>query len=277
MNVHESSTGSLHPRRPWLQFGHLRGFHWTKQTLAIPDLPASLVGLRILHITDTHIKRNWCEAHSTLLDRVQADPPDLILFTGDFVDAIVDPRNVLANLERFVRGLKSRLGVFSITGNHDGDLVGPRIEALGTQFINERRVNIESESGRIELIGLPGIRRRGFDPNWIETLPPRSAGVPRIVLAHFPDQVLLIKPLLADLMLSGHTHGGQICLPNGYAMLTHDKLPKAMAQGRWRVGDTQLIVSRGLGWTRWPVRIFCPAEVIEIELISVPVTQRERR
>jgi predicted MPP superfamily phosphohydrolase len=97
--------------------------------------------------------------------------------------------------------------------------------------------------------------------------------VPRIVLAHYPDQVRFVshtaKP---DVMLTGHTHGGQICLPGGRALMTHDYLPKRMARGSHRFGPTLLIVNRGFGWTKFPVRVFCPAQVIELRLLNAMIT-----
>jgi predicted MPP superfamily phosphohydrolase len=123
----------------------------------------------------------------------------------------------------------------------------------------------------MELIGLAGVKRRMFDPHFMAGLPPRQPGVPRIVLGHFPDQVRLIEPLGADVMLAGHTHGGQICLPNQRALISHDSLPKHMARGCHRVGQTLLVVNRGFGMTRWPVRLFCPAEVIELNLTAAGI------
>jgi len=91
--------------------------------------------------------------------------------------------------------------------------------------------------------------------------------VPRIVLCHYPD---LIRPAAAtiapDLYLAGHTHGGQICLPGERAILSHDSLAKSMCKGAHGYEGTCLIVSRGFGFSTLPLRVFCPAEVVEIEL-----------
>jgi predicted MPP superfamily phosphohydrolase len=116
------------------------------------------------------------------------------------------------------------------------------------------------------LIGLPGVKKWDFDPIRLAHLPPKQERVPRIILSHYPDRVEGLAPLQADAVLAGHTHGGQICLPGGRATLSHDTLPKYMARGVHRFGNTTLIVNRGFGATHWPIRIFCPAEVIEIVL-----------
>jgi predicted MPP superfamily phosphohydrolase len=255
-------------RGPWLQIGSLSGFEWNRLDLPVHHLPPALQNLRIIHLTDLHLTGRWDRAYDQLIARVNDDPPSLILFTGDFVDHVLDHRPALPVLERLVSQLKARLGRYAVTGNHDGDLLGPRLPSWGVNLMNSRYARLESEEASIELIGLPGIRRRHFDPEFIASIPAHQPGVARIVLGHFPDQVALIQPLKADVMLSGHTHGGQICLPNRRALISHDTLPKSMARGTHRVGETLLVVNRGFGMTRWPIRLFCPAEVIELRLVG---------
>ena len=72
--------------------------------------------------------------------------------------------------------------------------------------------------------------------------------------------------LQPDLYLAGHTHGGQICLPNERAILTHDSLPRTMCKGAHEINGTCLVVGRGFGFTTIPVRAFAPAEVVEVRL-----------
>ena len=256
------------PRRgPWLQVGSVQGFEWNPHDLPIENLPPALVGLRIVHITDLHLRSKWSKAYDELIGRLCDHPPDLILSSGDFVDDLFDHRGTWPLLERLVTQLRSRLGLFAVTGNHDGDLLGPKLLSLGIHLINRRYVKLESENAAIELIGLPGVKRYSFDPKFISKIPPRQSGVPRIAIGHFPDQIRLIASLRADALLVGHTHGGQICLPGGQALIRHDSLPRKMARGAHRIGDTTLFVNRGMGFTRWPIRAFCPAEIIEIRLI----------
>jgi uncharacterized protein len=74
--------------------------------------------------------------------------------------------------------------------------------------------------------------------------------------------------LSPDLILSGHTHGGQVCLPGGYPLITHDALPRAYASGVHRIGQSWLVVSRGMGFAQFCLRLFCPAETLEIRLTT---------
>jgi len=95
----------------------------------------------------------------------------------------------------------------------------------------------------------------------VREMPRRQAGRPRIVLAHYPDQIMYLGHWQSDLYLAGHTHGGQICLPGSRPITKHDRLPRKMCVGLHRVGETWLHVTRGLGWTGIPLRTFAPAEM----------------
>jgi uncharacterized protein len=250
----------------WVRAGPGQGFDWNRYDLPVPQLPATLENLRILHLSDTHLTSHWHGWFEALIARIRRDPPDLILFTGDFVDHKMDHRPALPILARFFTQLSARLGIYAVTGNHDGDLLGPRLQGWGVNFINRTCVRLESDRAAIELIGLPSIQREDFDPDFVSQIADHAVGVPRIILGHYPDQVRFVASLQADAMLVGHTHGGQICLPGGIPLMTHDTLPRSMAKGAHRVGKTLLVVNRGLGRMRWTLRLFCPAEVVELKL-----------
>ena len=92
--------------------------------------------------------------------------------------------------------------------------------------------------------------------------------MPRIVLCHFPDLFPAARHLEPDLYLAGHTHGGQVCLPGGFPLLTHDRVPRRFCKGIHRIDKTWFIVSRGLGFSGPPIRLFCPAEAMELTLVT---------
>lgn len=257
----------IRPRRgPSLQFASLKGFEWNTVELRLADLPAALEGLRLWHLTDLHLRRRWPPALDQIIARAQRQPPDLILFTGDFVDDKRDHRRALPLVERLLSGLTGTSRIFAVLGNHDGDLLGPRLTGWGVQLLTHRRVELAVRGSAVELIGLPGVDRIDLDENFIRRAPAKQSGVPRIVLSHYPDLIRVAGPMQADLFLAGHTHGGQICLPNERAILTHDSLPKSMCKGAHDIAGTCLVVSRGFGFTTIPMRAFCAAEVVEIVL-----------
>ena len=116
----------------------------------------------------------------------------------------------------------------------------------------------------IEIIGLPCVSRRDLDERFLDSLPERDASTLRIVMSHYPDHLKRVLPLRPDLIFAGHTHGGQVCLPGGRPIITHDRLPGSMCKGIHRVDQSWFIVSRGFGFATLPIRLFCPAEVLEI-------------
>jgi predicted MPP superfamily phosphohydrolase len=254
---------------PWLQLGPIRQYEWNTLHLPIDALPASLQTARLLHLSDLHLRAGrWHPALDELITRTRDHPPDAVLITGDFVDDKFDHSAALPLVEKLVTSLRAREGIFAILGNHDGDLLGPRLPAWGVSIITGQRLEIAAgEGGRIELVGLPGVGRQDLAMGiFAETLPPRQPGVPRIALAHFPDSIEHLGRLDPDIFLAGHTHGGQICLPGGLPILTHSPLPRRLSKGLHRVGRTWYVVSRGMGYSHFACRVFCPAEVIELKL-----------
>lgn len=255
------------PRRgPWLHLFDFAGFEWNTVELAIPDLPAALDGVRMVHLTDLHLRTRWPKQLDEVIERVNADPPELVLITGDFVDDKRDHGPALPLVRQLVSRLRPKHGIYAVLGNHDGDLLAPRLHALGVRVLLLQRAEVMVNGSPLELIGLAGAERGDLEESFIARMPPRRPGVPRVVLCHYPDLIRLAAPLHADLYLAGHTHGGQMCLPNGRALMTHDSLPRHMCKGAHDFEGTCLIVSRGFGYTTIPIRLFCPAEVVEIVL-----------
>ncbi|MGN6627388.1 MAG: hypothetical protein ACTHLN_12285, partial [Tepidisphaeraceae bacterium] len=118
----------------------------------------------------------------------------------------------------------------------------------------------------LELVGWHGVMPTDVSPRVVRELGPKPPGWLRLVMAHFPQQGLTAKSIDADVVFAGHTHGGQVCLPGGRAILSHDPLPKRFAKGVHQFDQTWLCVPRGLGFSAHAVRAFCPAEVIELTL-----------
>lgn len=253
---------------PWFQLFEPHGFEWNVYDLPVPGLPPALEGFRIVHLSDFHLRPRWSSVYDGLLNRVEAAAPDLILCTGDFVENRHNCKPAIPFVHRLVAKLRARLGCFGILGNHDqhavtGHLVGTNV----TMIENQRRVlDVDGGAGRIELIGLPGHNRSELDPAFVRSLPPREPGVLRVVLSHYPDHIRRTRGLNADLFLTGHTHGGQVCLPGGWPIIRHDKLPRRLCKGIHRYEDTWLVVNKGFGFSGMPLRLFCPAEAIELRL-----------
>jgi uncharacterized protein len=254
---------------PWLQIHSAKGFEWTTAELPLAHLPRDLEGLRILHLSDFHARSKWDPAYDELIQRVAANPPDLILFTGDFVDHKINPGPGFPVARELVSKLKSRLGFVGILGNHDCGLTDAQLSQFNCRLADHRRFLLDVGSAAIEIIGLGGLLRLEMDLPYLKTLPQRPGNAVRIVLSHFPDHLRRTAFLRPDLYLCGHTHGGQICLPNRLPLIRHDTLPRKLCTGIHRAYGTWLLSNRGFGFSSHiQFRIFCPAEVIEIRLKS---------
>jgi len=279
---------------PWLQIGTPRRFEWNRVELLVPELPAALEGTRIVHISDLHFRQRWLKEYDEVIARLGENPPDVVVITGDFVDDKYDPRPAMPTVERFVTQLKARRGVVSILGNHDAHFLVPHLARWGVRHVGMRGVEVtmpektgglkerqnphpnpppvsqekEKSAAVIEFIGLEGVVRQDLDVDAIAEIPAKNEGTLRIVLSHYPDALKRIGNLSADLFLAGHTHGGQVCLPGRIPIIKHDSLPRPYCTGIHRIDNTWLVVNRGLGFATLPIRVFCPAEIIDIKVVS---------
>jgi predicted MPP superfamily phosphohydrolase len=251
---------------PWLQRRVPHGFEWNRYVLPIESLPRQLEGLRIAQITDLHIRPFWSEVYDQLIERVRSEAADLIFITGDLNNKKRNCLPAVPFIRKFVSGLSAPLGLFGILGNHDRWALAPHLEGCGITMLDARRQLIEHEGAKLELLGLPGVHRKEVTRQIIDSFPPRQPDVPRLILSHFPDILRKAAHLRPDIYFAGHTHGGQVCLPGGIPIIRHDKLPRRFCSGVHRALDTWLVISRGLGFTGIAMRLFCPAEVIEIKL-----------
>jgi predicted MPP superfamily phosphohydrolase len=251
---------------PWFQYHDAVGFEWNTFELPIADLPAELDGFRILHLSDLHCHPHWQTAYDDLLDRLKANEPDLILITGDIVEYVERPQDCLPTAWRLLGELRAPAGVIGILGNHDRTLYPHELTGTPLRLIDGQRLLIPARNKSLELIGAPGPEREDYPHKFEQSLPAKISDIPRIILSHYPDHIRKMKSLNPDLFLTGHTHGGQACLPGGIPIIRHDSLPIKYFHGIHRLYNTWLVVNRGFGFSTFPIRIFCPAEVIEIVL-----------
>ena len=252
---------------PAIQWRGPREFVWKRVSLAVPNLAPALEGLRILHLSDFHTRRYWPPAYDTLLARIAADPPDLILFTGDFVESRRNHLPAVPHVKRLVAGFRARLGCYGTLGNHDLYHFAPHLDGTNVTLLEGARKVLDADGAAIELIGFPGVDRIDLTDDFLQSLPAaRTPGVLRVVMSHFPDHLPRAEFLKPDLFLTGHTHGGQVCLPGGHPIITHCRLPRRLCRGIHRLGPTWHVVNHGLGFSGLPLRFLCPSEVVEISL-----------
>ena len=257
------------PPVPWsaaIELGRVRHLVWSPYTLAVPGLPSKLSGLRVLHLTDLHVTPTWMPAWDVLLARIAENPPDLICISGDFVEKKYDCGPAIPTLMRLIDGLKSRLGIFGIFGNHDGEVLAAFVGDWPVRILCNETLRLTDGDAAIEIVGLHGVHPDDAEA-FIPRLTPKPPGTLRLVMAHFPRQAVRLAAGVGDVVLAGHTHGGQVCLPGGWPPITHDPLPRRFAKGVHWLGDRWLSVGRGIGFSKYRVRTFCPADAIELTLV----------
>jgi predicted MPP superfamily phosphohydrolase len=243
-------------------YGLLYGRHAltvVRETLPLAGLAPALGGFRIGLLTDLH--RSRFVSHDDLARAVNVlmgERPDLIVLGGDYV-TFSDGQYVGPAAEALAP-LHAPHGVFAVLGNHDDDHDMPAaLVRRGVEVLRDARTRVTIDGEGIDLIGIRFWTRRLND---IAGLAKGAAG-PAILLAHDPRRLAEAAALDIPVVLSGHTHGGQVVLP-GLGAIAARKFP--VAAGLARRDRTTLFVSRGVGTVYAPVRINCPPDVAVLTL-----------
>jgi uncharacterized protein len=231
----------------------------TRADLPCAALPPALDGLRIGLITDTHHSAFTALA---FIDRavglVRDEDPDLVVLGGDYVTRR-NRRYITDTATPFAR-LRPRHGMFGVLGNHDDGVGVPRaLRRAGVTVLVDARTRLSVRGETVDLLGLDYWTRSLTDVARVA----RGRAPFTIMLAHDPRRLREASALGVPLVLSGHTHGGQIALPL-LGALAAQKFP--VAHGIGREGDTTVFVSRGVGTVLLPCRIDCPPEVAIVTL-----------
>jgi predicted MPP superfamily phosphohydrolase len=243
-------------------YGFLYGRHElsvTRATLPVRGLPRALNGLRIGLLTDIH--RSALVPHEDVMRAavmMTQEKPDLVVLGGDYVTW--GDRNFVGPAAEALAPLSAPNGVFAILGNHDDDHDMPAaLGRNGVQVLKDARTRLTIRGETLDLAGIRFWTKRQMD---IAPLL-RGSAPATILLAHDPRRIVEAAALGVPLILSGHTHGGQVVLPVVGAWAAQ-KFP--VAEGILRRGSTTMFVSRGVGTIYVPVRVNCPPEVAVLTL-----------
>lgn len=264
-----SLSGSVFAMGGYTVFIERYLMQFNRYRLVVPNLPPAFHGLKIAHLSDLHygalMPLRFVEH---LLDKVNRIEKDVIVCTGDYVHE----RNSATQIDAvwpLLSELRAPMGVYSVLGNHDHWADTARslywLEKSG-QHLRGKAIVLEKEGQRL---WLAGIGDEWEDPMAID---PILAQIPerecRIVLAHNPDSADTPFQGRIDLMLSGHTHGGQVNIPFIGAPVLPVK-NKAYSSGLvFSTKQQPVFISRGVGWAIYPVRFNCYPEIPIIELIT---------
>ncbi|MFQ5694540.1 MAG: metallophosphoesterase [Terriglobia bacterium] len=231
-------------------------------------MSSDFAGLRLVQLSDIH------HGLYTRLDEVEKAvelanslEPDLVALTGDFVS---NSPNYIEPVARVLGGLRARLGLFAVLGNHDyrvgADQMTRALEDYGIQVLRNRHVVLRRNGTGLTLAGVDDVRRN--EANLRLALLGAKEDWPTVLLCHNPALTPLAAVRGVDLVLSGHTHGGQVGVPRLRRFARARGLRVPLDHGLHQVGETQLYISRGIGTVVLPVRWRCPAEIPLLRLES---------
>jgi hypothetical protein len=229
------------------------------------NLPAGLDGVRMLLLTDPHFGES-----ATLAERIlklaETLEYDFCILGGDYSFSYRQ-KTLMAypRMKELAQGLLGRGRVFGILGNHDMYRMGEMLADCGVEMLVNDNVRIERNGESMYLVGLDDCHYYGAD-DIASAEGGICEGAFKVMISHSPETYDQAARAGYSLYLAGHTHGGQVCLPGGVAVVTCVTVPRKMVKGKWRHGKMAGYTSRGVGASGVPVRFFCPPEMTIVTL-----------
>ncbi len=226
--------------------------------IASPHLPQAFDGFTILQLSDLHVEMSEpaMERVVALLDGIDYD---LCVLTGDYRGQTYGPCDAtLAGMAKIRASLKGT--IYGVLGNHDTIRLVPGLEDMGIKILLNESEAIARGGAHVYLAGIDDAHFYRVD-----NIEKAVANIPHeafsILISHTPEIYRQAAHADFKLLLSGHTHGGQICLPGGIPITLDSVLPRSMGSGPWRHHDMIGYTSVGAGVSIVPVRFNCPPEI----------------
>jgi len=224
----------------------------------LPLLPPAFDGYTVLQLSDLHLDMHPQTPHA-IIEAIHELDYDVCVLTGDFrartYGEIAPVLEAMSHVRPHFRG-----EVYAVLGNHDSIRLVPGLEALGIRVLLNETIALERGDDAIYLSGVD-------DPHYyrMDNLEVVCTSLPgnavSILLSHSPELYRHAAHAGFDLMLSGHTHGGQICLPGGTPIYCNMRAPRHLCRGPWLHHAMQGYTSSGTGVSVVEVRLNCPAEI----------------
>ncbi len=226
--------------------------------VSLRKLAERLNGFTLLQLSDLHLDIDTAITER-VIEKLSTIDYDLCVITGDFrASSTGDYDSSLSQMRRLMEHLEPP--VYGILGNHDFIEMVPGLEDMGIRMLLNEQEAVEGTDGALYIAGIddPYLYQSDDIERAVEGIPESAVSV---LLSHSPETFRKAAAAGFDLMLSGHTHGGQICLPGGIPILHHGDCPRRMVVGSWEFHGMQGYTSAGTGSSGVPVRFCCPPEI----------------
>jgi uncharacterized protein len=242
----------------WRGLGNAQRINVRRVSITRQDLPPLFDGFTILHISDMHVDMNAAPMQR-LVELLPHINYDLCVLTGDYRGKTYGPYDAaLDGLAQVRRCLKPP--VYGVLGNHDTIRMVPRLEEMGIRMLLNESEAIVRGDERIFLAGIDDAHYYRVD-----NIEKAASLIPRnefsILLSHTPEIYRQAAHADFRLFLSGHTHGGQVCLPGSVPLTLDSALPRHLGSGAWKYHSMDGYTSVGVGSSIVPVRFNCPPEI----------------
>lgn len=235
------------------------------------DVPAGFDGYRILQVSDLQNKV-FGKNQKLLLDRIRESSPDLIVLTGDLLDRHEGRTDVDSAME-FIYEIRNIAPIYFVSGNHEHqsgawEELAERLVSAGVKVLDNGKSIIERNGDIITLLGLADKKVNRYYDRVLHTLMMGQEEGFHILLSHRPELFETYVKENADLVFSGHAHGGQFVIPfiRKGIFAPHQGFFPRYTEGMYEKDGTVMVVSRGLGNSGFPLRIFNRPELIEVTL-----------
>ena len=240
----------------------------------LPHWPHELDGLRVAHLSDIHVGGGMTrERLLHMAELVQQAQPDLVLHTGDFLTHREGDFD--SPLYEALARIRAPYGQWACLGNHDYDdpaRITRRLGDAGVGLLRDRAATIDVDGQPLEIAGLDFVfARERHEQIYAQLFSrlPRPEGTPRLLLNHDPRNFFEMPDGVADLILSGHTHGGHVGVQLGRDhAITVVSLVGIPDQGTFARGDMRMFVTRCVGFYGYPMRVGIPPEIALLTLRS---------
>ena len=231
--------------------------------IELPGLPTSFDGLTLLQISDLHTDISD-GAMQRLIELLPGLVYDLCVLTGDYRGKSYGPFDAtIAGMARVCAAIVAP--IYGVLGNHDSIRMVPELEGMGIRMLLNEAETLERGNQRIHLVGIDDAHYYRVD-NIEKSVSQLPGDEFSILLSHTPEIYRQAAHADFDLLLGGHTHGGQICLPGAIPLTLDSALPRRMGSGLWKYRDMVGYTSVGVGSSVAPVRINCPPEITLLRL-----------